>query len=95
MPAIDIRAQDAGRNLSKGIALIVLAFLCAASYGALSKGLRRVPPPLTLSFQYANNGERHMLNTYCLADRIGATKKIRCHRRPDQRHLVGRIDIAV
>src|SRR3954468_13723404 len=52
MPAIDIRAQDAGRSLPKGIALFVLGFLCAASYGALSKGLHRVPPPLTLSFQY-------------------------------------------
>src|SRR3954451_11420407 len=50
MPAIDIRAQDAGRNLPKGIGLITLAFLCAASYGALSKGLHGVPP--TLSFQY-------------------------------------------
>lgn len=52
MPAIDIRAQDAGRNLPKGIGLIMLAFLCAASYGALSKGLHGVPPTLTLSFQY-------------------------------------------
>ncbi len=52
MPAIDIRAQDAGRSLPKGIALIIVAFLCAASYGALSKGLHRVPPTLTLAFQY-------------------------------------------
>jgi drug/metabolite transporter (DMT)-like permease len=52
MPAIDIRAQDAGKSLPKGIGLIVAAFLCAASYGALSKGLHRVPPPLTLAFQY-------------------------------------------
>src|SRR3954447_118795 len=52
MPAIDIRAQDAGKSLPKGIGLITLAFLCAASYGALSKGLHRVPPTLTLSFQY-------------------------------------------
>jgi drug/metabolite transporter (DMT)-like permease len=52
MPTIDIRAQDAGRNLPKGIGLIVLAFLFAASYGALSKGLHGVSPLLTLSFQY-------------------------------------------
>jgi drug/metabolite transporter (DMT)-like permease len=52
MPAIDIRAQDAGRSLPKGIGLITLAFLCAASYGALSKGLHGVPPTLILSFQY-------------------------------------------
>src|SRR4051794_9808372 len=52
MPAIDIRAQDAGKSLPKGIGLIMLAFLCAATYGALSKGLHRVPPTLTLSFQY-------------------------------------------
>ncbi|MBV8864517.1 MAG: DMT family transporter [Acidobacteriaceae bacterium] len=52
MPAIDIRAQDAGKSLPKGIGLIVLAFLCAASYGALSKGLHDVSPLLTLAFQY-------------------------------------------
>ena len=52
MPAIDIRAQDSGRNLSRGIGLIVLAFLFAAAYGALSKGLHGVSSLLTLSFQY-------------------------------------------
>jgi drug/metabolite transporter (DMT)-like permease len=52
MPPVDIRAQDAGKSLPKGIALIVLAFLCAATYGALSKALHGVSPLLTLSFQY-------------------------------------------
>ncbi|HEY1766201.1 MAG TPA: DMT family transporter [Terracidiphilus sp.] len=53
MPAIDIRAQDAGHNLPRGITLIVTAFLCSALMGASSKSLHQVPPLLTLFFQYA------------------------------------------
>ena len=52
MPAMDIRAQDGGKDLPKGIGLIMLAFLFAASYGALSKALKGVPSLLILSFQY-------------------------------------------
>ena len=52
MATVDIRAQNAGRSLPKGIGLIVLAFFCAASYGAFSKGLHGISPLLTLSFQY-------------------------------------------
>lgn len=53
MQAPDIRAQDAGHNLSRGIALIVTGFLCSALMGALTKSLHQVSPLLTLFFQYA------------------------------------------
>lgn len=53
MPAIDIRAQDAGQNRSRGIALIVAGFFWAALMGAVTKSLHHVPPLLTLFFQYA------------------------------------------
>lgn len=53
MPAIDIRAQDAGHNLGKGIALIVTGFLWAAVMGAVTKALHGVSPLLTLFCQYA------------------------------------------
>jgi drug/metabolite transporter (DMT)-like permease len=53
VPAIDIRAQDAGHNLARGIALIVTAFFCSALMGACSKSLHQLSPLLTLFFQYA------------------------------------------
>jgi drug/metabolite transporter (DMT)-like permease len=53
LPAIDIRAQDAGHHLGRGVALIVTGFLWAAIMGAVTKALHGVPPLLTLFFQYA------------------------------------------
>jgi drug/metabolite transporter (DMT)-like permease len=53
MAAMDIRAQDAGHNLPRGIAFIVTAFLCSALMGAITKSLHQVSPLLTLFFQYA------------------------------------------
>lgn len=53
MPVIDIRAQDAGHSLAKGIALIVTGFLFSAIMGAVTKSLHQVSPLLTLFFQYA------------------------------------------
>lgn len=53
MPAIDIRAQDAGHSLEKGIALIVTGFFCSAAMGAVTKSLHQVPSLLILFFQYA------------------------------------------
>ena len=53
MPAIDIRAQDAGHNRGRGIALIVTGFFWAAVMGAVTKSLHHVSPLLTLFFQYA------------------------------------------
>lgn len=53
MPAIDIRAQDAGHNPGKGIVLIVIGFLWAAVMGAVTKSLHGVSPLLTLFFQYS------------------------------------------
>ena len=53
MPAIDIRAQHAGHNRSRGIALIVAGFFWAAVMGAVTKSLHGVSPLLTLFFQYA------------------------------------------
>lgn len=53
MPAPDIRAQDAGHNLGRGIALIVTGFLFSAAMGAVTKSLHQVSPLLTLFFQYA------------------------------------------
>ncbi|MGA7522185.1 MAG: DMT family transporter [Acidobacteriaceae bacterium] len=53
MPAIDIRAQDAGHKLGRGIALIVTGFFWAAVMGAVTKSLHHVSPLLTLFFQYA------------------------------------------
>jgi len=53
LPAIDIRAQDAGHNRGRGIALIVTGFFWAAVMGAVTKSLHHVLPLLTLFFQYA------------------------------------------
>lgn len=53
MPAIDIRAQDAGHHRGRGIALIVTGFFWAAVMGAVTKSLHHVSPLLTLFFQYA------------------------------------------
>lgn len=53
MPVMDIRAQDAGRSLSRGIALIVAAFFWSAAMGAITKSLHQVSPLLMLFFQYA------------------------------------------
>jgi len=53
LPAIDIRAQDAGHNRGRGIALIVTGFFWAAVMGAVTKSLHHVSPLLTLFFQYA------------------------------------------
>lgn len=53
MRAPEIRAQDAGHNLTRGIALIVAAFFWAAAMGAVTKALHGIPPLLTLFFQYA------------------------------------------
>lgn len=53
MPAIDIRAQDAGHKLGRGVALIVTGFFWAAVMGAVTKSLHHVCPLLTLFFQYA------------------------------------------
>lgn len=53
MPAIDIRAQDAGYDLGKGVGLIVTGFLWAALMGAVTKSLHGISPLLTLFFQYA------------------------------------------
>lgn len=50
---MDIRAQDAGRSLSRGIALIVAGFFCSAAMGAITKSLHQVSPLLMLFFQYA------------------------------------------
>lgn len=52
MPAIDIRAQDAGHHRARGIALIVTGFFWAAVMGAVTKSLHHVSPLLTLFFQY-------------------------------------------
>lgn len=53
VPAIDIRAQDAGHNLGRGVALIVTAFFWSAAMGAVTKSLHHVSPLLILFFQYA------------------------------------------
>jgi len=53
LPAIDIRAQDAGHNRGRGIALIMTGFFWAAVMGAVTKSLHHVSPLLTLFFQYA------------------------------------------
>lgn len=53
MPAVDIRAQDAGHNRGRGIALIMIGFFWAAVMGAVTKSLHGVSPLLTLFFQYA------------------------------------------
>jgi drug/metabolite transporter (DMT)-like permease len=50
---VDIRAKTAGHNLSLGIALITLAFLCAAVMSTLSKAVAGVSPLITLFLQYA------------------------------------------
>ncbi|MBV8810050.1 MAG: DMT family transporter [Acidobacteriaceae bacterium] len=49
---MDLRAQTAGHKLSLGIALITLAFLCAAVMSAFSKAAADVPPLLVLFLQY-------------------------------------------
>lgn len=49
---MDIRAQDAGHRLTRGIILITLAFFCSAVMGAFGKAASGVPPLVTLSLQY-------------------------------------------
>jgi drug/metabolite transporter (DMT)-like permease len=49
---MDIRAQDAGRSLSRGITLITAAFLCSAVMGAFAKAASGVPPLVILTLQY-------------------------------------------
>ncbi len=53
MTGNEIRAQDKGHNLGRGIALIVAGFLCSAVMGAVTKSLHQVSPLLMLFFQYA------------------------------------------
>lgn len=48
-----IQAQDAGHSLPRGIVLIVTAFLCSATMGAVTKAMHQVSPLLMLFFQYA------------------------------------------
>lgn len=50
---MDLRAQTAGHKLPLGIALITLAFLCAAVMSALSKAASGAPPLMILFLQYA------------------------------------------
>lgn len=50
---MDIRAQHAGQDRGRGIALIVAGFFWAALMGAVTKSLHHVSPLLTLFFQYA------------------------------------------
>jgi drug/metabolite transporter (DMT)-like permease len=50
---VDIRAQTAGQNISRGIALITTAFLCSAIMSAFSKAAMGVPPLMILFLQYA------------------------------------------
>lgn len=49
---MDLKAQSSGHNLPLGIALITLAFFCAAVMSALSKAASGVPPLLLLFLQY-------------------------------------------
>lgn len=49
---MDIRAQDAGRSLSRGILLITAAFFCSAVMGAFAKAAAGVPPLVILTLQY-------------------------------------------
>lgn len=49
---MDIKAQTSGHNLPLGIALITLAFFCAAVMSTFSKAASGVPPLMTLFLQY-------------------------------------------
>lgn len=49
---MDIGARTAGHSLPRGIALITLAFFCAAVMSAFSKAASGVPPLLILFLQY-------------------------------------------
>lgn len=53
MQPTEIQAQDAGHSLRRGIALIVTAFLCSATMGAVTKSMHQTSPLLMLFFQYA------------------------------------------
>jgi drug/metabolite transporter (DMT)-like permease len=53
MQPTEIQAQDAGHSLPRGIALIVTAFLCSATMGAVTKSMHQTSPLLMLFFQYA------------------------------------------
>lgn len=50
---MDIKAQTSGHHLYLGIALITLAFFCAAVMSTFSKAASGVPPLLTLFLQYS------------------------------------------
>jgi drug/metabolite transporter (DMT)-like permease len=50
---MDLKAQTAGHDLPFGIALITLAFFCAAVMSTFSKAAAGVPPLLILFLQYA------------------------------------------
>jgi len=53
MQPTGIQAHDAGHSLPRGIALIVTAFLCSATMGAVTKSMHQTSPLLMLFFQYA------------------------------------------
>lgn len=51
--SVDLKAQTAGHNLPLGIALITIAFFCAAVMSTFSKAAAGVSPLLILFLQYA------------------------------------------